>query len=152
MSVTSDEKVHFNLEQVAAIEEAFAHFDVNNDGLISLPEFRGILTSLGDAGAGHTVTDSEIAERIREWDGDGDGSINFAEFLDAMTKILTDTDNEVRLREAFRLFDKVGGVGHGVAMQPVACSRGSSISHTGQLIACRLIKSCAVSIGQAFKL
>ncbi len=107
MSVSADEKVHFQPEQIAAIEEAFSSFDANNDGLISLPEFRAILTSLGDAGAGHTVTDEEIRARIQEWDGDGDGSINFAEFLDAMTRILTDTDNEIRLRDAFRLFDKV---------------------------------------------
>ena len=45
--------------------------------------------------------------RMREWDGDGDGCIDFAEFLDAMTRILTDTDNEGRLKEAFRMFDKV---------------------------------------------
>ena len=109
MAASSDEKVHFKPEQIAAIEEAFSYFDVNNDGLISLPEFRGILTSLGDAGGGHTVTDDEIRERIKEWDGYGDGTINFSEFLDAMTRILTDTDNEVRLREAFRLFDKVIG-------------------------------------------
>ncbi len=44
---------------------------------------------------------------MREWDGDGDGCIDFAEFLDAMTRILTDTDNEGRLKEAFRMFDKV---------------------------------------------
>ena len=47
-------------------------------------------------------------QKIGEWDGDGDGSINFAEFLDAMTRILTDTESEARMREAFRLFDKVG--------------------------------------------
>ena len=53
------------------------------------------------------VSDDEILARIGEWDGDGDGSINFSEFLEAMTKILTDTDNEERMREAFNLFDKV---------------------------------------------
>ena len=44
---------------------------------------------------------------MSEWDEDGDGSINFAEFLSAMTRILTDTDNEERMKEAFQLFDKV---------------------------------------------
>jgi calmodulin len=44
---------------------------------------------------------------MRNWDGDGDGKINFAEFLVAMAQILTDTDNEDRMKEAFRIFDKV---------------------------------------------
>ena len=53
------------------------------------------------------MSDDEIQDRIRNWDGDGDGKINFAEFLIAMAAILTDTDNEERMREAFRIFDKV---------------------------------------------
>ena len=56
---------------------------------------------------GEEVSDDEIQDRIRNWDGDGDGKINFAEFLIAMAAILTDTDNEERMREAFRIFDKV---------------------------------------------
>ena len=54
-----------------------------------------------------SISDDEIRERMSEWDEDGDGSINFAEFLSAMTRILTDTDNEERMKEAFQLFDKV---------------------------------------------
>jgi calmodulin len=60
------------------------------------------LTSFGEH-----VSDNEIGERIRMWDGDGDGKINFAEFLVAMAQILTDTENEERMRDAFRIFDKV---------------------------------------------
>ncbi len=55
MSVSPDEKVHFRLEQIAAIEEAFAYFDVNNDGFISAAEFKAILISLGE-----TATEAEI--------------------------------------------------------------------------------------------
>ncbi len=41
MSLSSEDKCpRFLPDQIAAIEEAFSHFDVNNDGLISLPEFR----------------------------------------------------------------------------------------------------------------
>ncbi len=88
--------------QISAIQEAFAYFDSNKDGLISFHEFQQILTSFGEH-----VSDNEIGERIRMWDGDGDGKINFAEFLVAMAQILTDTENEERMRDAFRIFDKV---------------------------------------------
>ena len=102
MALSPDEKVHFQSEQIAAIEEAFACFDFNNDGHISITEFGQLLRSLGEE-----ASDKEIAEKMSEWDGDGDGHIDFAEFLKAMTKLLTDCDNEERLRQAFRLFDKV---------------------------------------------
>jgi calmodulin len=90
------------LFQISAIHEAFSYFDNNNDGLICKTEFSKILTSFGEF-----VTESEIVSKIREWDEDGDGSINFAEFIGAMTQILTDTESEERMREAFRFFDKV---------------------------------------------
>ena len=88
--------------QISAIQEAFAYFDTNKDGLISFHEFRQILVSFGES-----VSDNEIGDRIKMWDGDGDGKINFAEFLVAMAQILTDTENEERMRDAFRIFDKV---------------------------------------------
>jgi calmodulin len=59
------------------------------------------------ASFGEEVSDEEIVNRMRMWDGDGDGKINFPEFLIAMAQILTDTENEERMREAFRIFDKV---------------------------------------------
>ncbi len=110
MSLTSDKKVHFTPEQMDAIQEAFSHFDVNNDGLISLPEFKAIMTALDDDGASDResrVSDEEIKARMDDWDTNGDGCVNFTEFVDAMIKILTDTDNEARLKDAFRLFDTV---------------------------------------------
>ena len=88
--------------QISAIQEAFSYFDTNKDGLISFHEFRQILVSFGES-----VSDNEIGDRIKMWDGDGDGKINFAEFLVAMAQILTDTENEERMRDAFRIFDKV---------------------------------------------
>ena len=60
MSFGRDEKVHFQSDQVAAIEEAFSCFDFNNDGLISQAEFKQILRSLGE-----NATDKEISEKLK---------------------------------------------------------------------------------------
>ena len=59
MAISPDEKVHFQLDQIAAIEEAFYCFDVNNDGFISVKEFKKVLKSLGE-----TATDKEIQARL----------------------------------------------------------------------------------------
>ena len=44
-----------------------------------------------------------------EWDGDGDGCVDFKEFLHVVSRMLTEnvTENFERMKEAFRLFDKV---------------------------------------------
>ena len=44
---------------------------------------------------------------INEVDADGNGTIDFAEFLTMMARKMKDTDSEEEIREAFRVFDKV---------------------------------------------
>lgn len=46
---------------------------------------------------------------ISEWDGDGDGCVDFKEFLQVVSRMLTEdvTENFQRMKEAFRMFDKV---------------------------------------------
>lgn len=45
---------------------------------------------------------------MKEWDHDGDGSVSYEEFLRAVTSMLTDTNNEEMMKQAFSIFDKVG--------------------------------------------
>ena len=42
------------------------------------------------------------------WTLDGNGSLDFLEFLTMMALRMNDTDNEDQIREAFRVFDKDG--------------------------------------------
>merc|ERR1719328_1039428 len=45
---------------------------------------------------------------INEVDADGNGTIDFPEFLTMMARKMKDTDSEEEIREAFRVFDKDG--------------------------------------------
>ena len=47
--------------------------------------------------------------QFSEWDGDGDGCVDFKEFLHVVSRMLTEdvTENYERMKEAFRMFDKV---------------------------------------------
>ena len=47
---------------------------------------------------------------INEVDADGNGTIDFPEFLTMMARKMKDTDSEEEIREAFRVFDKVRDV------------------------------------------
>jgi calmodulin len=90
-------------EEVAEFREAFGLFDKNGDGTISSSELGTIMRSLGQ-----NPTESELQDMINEVDVDGNGTIDFDEFLNMMAKKMKETDSEEELREAFRVFDKDG--------------------------------------------
>lgn len=58
------------------VKEAFAVFDKNNDGKISADELRVVMSKLGEK-----LSEEEIDEMIREADLDGDGFIDYEEFV-----------------------------------------------------------------------
>uniref|UniRef100_A0A7N8X3R1 Calmodulin 1a n=1 Tax=Mastacembelus armatus TaxID=205130 RepID=A0A7N8X3R1_9TELE len=57
---------------------------------------------------GQNPTEAELQDMINEVDADGNGTIDFPEFLTMMARKMKDTDSEEEIREAFRVFDKVG--------------------------------------------
>ncbi|WAR18959.1 CALM-like protein [Mya arenaria] len=61
------------------IKEAFKVFDKDGNGFISAAELRHVMTNLGEK-----LTDEEVDEMIREADIDGDGQVNYEEFVKMM--------------------------------------------------------------------
>ena len=61
------------------LHEAFKVFDKDGNGTISAAELRHVMTNLGEK-----LTDEEVDEMIREADVDGDGEVNYEEFVKMM--------------------------------------------------------------------
>uniref|UniRef100_A0A8B9SAN5 EF-hand domain-containing protein n=1 Tax=Apteryx owenii TaxID=8824 RepID=A0A8B9SAN5_APTOW len=82
-------------------KEAFSLFDKDGDGTITTKELGTVMRSLGQ-----NPTEAELQDMINEVDADGNGTIDFPEFLTMMARKMKDTDSEEEIREAFRVFDK----------------------------------------------
>ena len=85
-------------------KEARASFDMydrDGNGSISLLELREVLRNLGEK-----VTDDEINQIVRLADQDGDGEIDYDEFVELRRKLKGDEKED--LRKAFNVFDQDG--------------------------------------------
>ncbi|SCV69222.1 BQ2448_2242 [Microbotryum intermedium] len=90
-------------EQVSEFKEAFSLFDKDGDGTITTRELGTVMRSLGQ-----NPTEAELQDMITEVDADGNGQIDFPEFLTMMARKMKDTDSEEEIHEAFKVFDKDG--------------------------------------------
>ncbi|XP_016081029.1 calmodulin-A-like [Ornithorhynchus anatinus] len=90
-------------EQVAKCKEAFELFDQDADGTITTKELGTVMRSLGQ-----NPTEAELKGIIDQVDTDGNGTVDFPEFLGLMAQMMKDPEVEDGIREAFRMFDKDG--------------------------------------------
>ncbi|POW02513.1 hypothetical protein PSTT_11748 [Puccinia striiformis] len=116
---------------ISEFKEAFSLFDKDGDGTITTKELGTVMRSLGQ-----NPTEAELGDMINEVDADGNGTIDFPEFLTMMARKMfvilhvsqiktllalagciealplllnrKDTDSEEEIREAFKVFDKDG--------------------------------------------
>ncbi|KAL2507368.1 Calmodulin-7 [Forsythia ovata] len=89
-----------NEDQISEYKKAFSLFDMDGDGCITIEELGFMMSSLG-----LKPTEAELQLMIKQVDADGNGKIDFLEFLNLMVQMKTDTDSEEELKEAFRVFD-----------------------------------------------
>ena len=90
-------------DKITEFKEAFEIFDKDKDGFITIKELGEIMKNLGQ-----NPTDAELQDMIKEVDIDGNGNIDFKEFLGLMARKMRDTDSEEELIEAFKVFDRDG--------------------------------------------
>jgi calmodulin len=57
---------------------------------------------------GQNPTEAELQDMINEVDAEGEGAIDFPEFLSLMARKMKETDTQLEMAEAFKVFDKNG--------------------------------------------
>lgn len=75
----------------------------DSDGSISVVELGTVMRNMGQ-----NPTEDELQRMILEVDADGNGLIDFAEFVTLMARKMNNTDKDAEIREAFNVFDKDG--------------------------------------------
>ncbi|KAG1444118.1 hypothetical protein G6F56_010426 [Rhizopus delemar] len=87
-------------EQISDYRKAFQLFDKNGDDTISGPELGMVLCSFG-----MNPSEAELCDMVNDLDKDGNGMIDFEEFLELVKNLGSDQDD---LLEAFKVFDSDG--------------------------------------------
>lgn len=86
------------------LKEAFDEFDKDGSGTITTKELLPVLRSIGQ-----NPTEDEILGLVIEYDVNGDGTIDFEEFIEMMSKHTRETvDQTAEMKEAFKIFDRDG--------------------------------------------
>uniref|UniRef100_A0A1I8HZF4 Calmodulin n=1 Tax=Macrostomum lignano TaxID=282301 RepID=A0A1I8HZF4_9PLAT len=97
----------FNFAFRAALKEAFNFFDIDHDGRITAGELHKVLKFLGTK-----VTENEVKMMIADVDSDGNGTVEFNEFLKMMKKYYRKNAHchteDADMWEAFKAFDHNG--------------------------------------------
>ncbi|XP_053397983.1 calmodulin-like [Mercenaria mercenaria] len=103
-SKEKENEVKLTEEQIAEFRLAFSVFDKDGDGTISTTELSSVLKNMGQ-----NLPDADLEEMINEVDEDGNGEIDFDEFLTMMENKLQYKENEDEILEAFKVFDNGKG-------------------------------------------
>jgi Ca2+-binding EF-hand superfamily protein len=90
-------------ERKLEYKEAFDMLDKGKDGKITLLELANVMRSLN-----MDPTEEELKEMIDEVDLDGNGEIDFEEFVTLMNRRSKETDTEEVIINAFKVFDIEG--------------------------------------------
>merc|ERR1712100_865017 len=87
-------------EQLDEIREAFSLFDSDASGMIDIREIEAAMRALG-----FEVKNEELKKMVTDVDNDGNGTIEFAEFLQMMTAKMGEKDTREDIEKVFKLFD-----------------------------------------------
>merc|ERR1711896_68946 len=87
-------------EQLDEIREAFSLFDSDASGMIDIRELKAAMRALG-----FEVKNEELKKMVTDIDNDGNGTIEFVEFLGMMTAKMGEKDTREDIEKVFKLFD-----------------------------------------------
>merc|ERR1712166_1235076 len=87
-------------EQVEEVREVFGLFDADNSGAIDCRELKGAMRALG-----FEVKAEELKKMVEDIDSEGNGTVEFKEFMGIMTGKMGEKDSREDVVKVFAMFD-----------------------------------------------
>merc|ERR1711934_11934 len=93
--------VNISDEDMRQFKEAFELFDTDLSGTIDAAELKFCMQALG-----FDPSPYEIKEMLEKIDQDGNGNVEFEEFVDLLSGKMDEKDPATEMQDAFAMFDK----------------------------------------------
>ncbi|ETO17697.1 calmodulin [Reticulomyxa filosa] len=100
---TGRRKSQLDANEVRELREAFAYFDQNNDGEITTQEIGKVMTKIG-----LDVNEEELRDIMNDLDTNGDGHMDFDEFVGMMDRRMSIGSQIDEMKLTFSVFDRNG--------------------------------------------
>ncbi|KAJ4948509.1 hypothetical protein JOQ06_020042 [Pogonophryne albipinna] len=114
---------HFDADEIKRLGKRFKKLDLDNSGSLSVEEFMSL----------PELQQNPLVQRVIDiFDTDGNGEVDFKEFIEGVSQFSVKGDKEQKLRFAFRIYDmdKDGYISNGELFQVLKMMVGSNLKDT----------------------
>ncbi|CAH1262853.1 calcineurin subunit B type 1 isoform X3 [Branchiostoma lanceolatum] len=114
---------HFDPEEIRRLGKRFKKLDLDNSGALSVEEFMSL----------PELQQNPLVQRVIDiFDQDGNGEVDFKEFIEGMSQFSMKGDKNTKLRFAFKIYDmdKDGYISNGELFQVLKMMVGSNLKDT----------------------
>lgn len=87
--------------EIIELKQGYELLDVDNEGTFQARDLVNFMRHFG-----RDVSERDMQSLINAWDLDGNGTLDFDEFLMAMVSVMTNEPDDYALRQTFRFYDK----------------------------------------------
>lgn len=114
---------HFDTDEIARLGKRFKKLDLDNSGSLSVDEFMSL----------PELHQNPLVQRVIEiFDQDGNGEVDFKEFIEGVSQFSVKGDKDSKLKFAFKIYDmdKDGFISNGELFQVLKMMVGNNLKDT----------------------
>ncbi|KXJ10544.1 calcineurin subunit B type 1 [Exaiptasia diaphana] len=122
-SLPSDMVTHFDADEIRRLGKRFRKLDLDNSGALSVEEFMSL----------PELQQNPLVQRVIDiFDSDGNGEVDFKEFIEGVSQFSVKGDKESKLKFAFRIYDvdNDGLISNGELFQVLKMMVGNNLKET----------------------
>uniref|UniRef100_A0A672LWE9 Calcineurin subunit B type 1-like n=1 Tax=Sinocyclocheilus grahami TaxID=75366 RepID=A0A672LWE9_SINGR len=122
-AAAKDPVTGFDADEIKRLGKRFKKLDLDNSGSLSVEEFMSL----------PELQQNPLVQRVIEiFDTDGNGEVDFKEFIEGVSQFSVKGDKEQKLRFAFRIYDmdKDGYISNGELFQVLKMMVGNNLKDT----------------------